>query len=330
MQTTILTEKDIRSLLEIKNIINSVEQVFRAKGLGKIQMPSKSYLYYEKSKGDLRIMPSYLEDMDVSAVKVVNSHPENRFEGLPSVMGTLILIDPQTGFPLSIMGGSWLTAMRTGATSAISAKYLARKNSKILGIIGTGIQATTQLMAMLEVMTEIKEVRAYDSDNTRLTKFLRESKTRYRKVAIRGDSEAEIVVRNSDICITLTPSRKPHISEEWVRPGTHLCAIGADAPGKQELDPKILKKGTIIVDDMEQAAHAGEINLPLKHGIINRDDVKGELSNIVLGKVQGRTSEDEITIFDSTGLAMQDAVIAKHAYDRAVEMGLGQRLDLVL
>ena len=172
-------------------------------------------------------------------------------------------------------------------------------------------------MAMLEVLTEIREVRAYDSDNTRLTTFLKESKTRYPEVTISGAPEAETVVRNSDICITLTPSRKPHIREEWVRPGTHLCAIGADAPGKQELDPNILKHGTIIVDDMEQAAHAGEINIPLKDGFIDRDDVKSDLANVVLGKVQGRTSEDEITIFDSTGLAMQDAVIAKHAYDRA-------------
>jgi len=330
MQTTVLTEKEIRSLLEIKYVIKSVEQVFEAKGRGKIQMPVKSYLYYHKFKGDLRIMPSYLEDMDVSAVKVVNAHPKNQLEGLPSVMGTIILIDPKNGFPLSIMGGTWLTAMRTGATSAISAKYLARKNSETLGIIGTGIQATTQLMAMLEVLTTIKEVRAYDSNNKNLTLFLRESKTRYPGVKISGESDAETVVRNSDVCITLTPSRKPHIREEWVRPGTHLCAIGADAPGKQELDPKILKKGTIIVDDMEQAAHAGEINLPLKNGIINRADVKGELSSIVIGMIQGRTSEDEITIFDSTGLAMQDAVIAKHAYDRAVEMGLGQKLNLVL
>lgn len=330
MQTTILTESDIRSLLEMRNIINSVEQIFKAKGLGKIQMPSKTYLYYEKSKGDLRIMPSYLEDMDVSAVKVVNSHPNNRSEGLPSVMGTIILIDPRTGFPLSIMGGTWLTAMRTGATSAISAKYLARKNSNVLGIIGTGLQATTQLMAMLEVLSKITEVRAYDSDNNRLTSFLKEAKNRYPEVRISGESKAEVVVRNSDICITLTPTRKPHIREEWVRPGTHFCAIGADAPGKQELDPNILKNGTIIVDDMEQAAHGGEINLPLKYGIITRDDVIGDLSSIVLGKVQGRTSEDEITIFDSTGLAMQDAVIAKHAYDQAVQMGLGQRLDLVL
>jgi alanine dehydrogenase len=185
-------------------------------------------------------------------------------------------------------------------------------------------------MAILDVMTGIKEVRAYDPDNSRLTAFLRESKTLYPKVTMSGESEAETVVRNSDICITLTPSRNPHIRAEWVRPGTHLCAIGADAPGKQELDPQILKHGTIIVDDMEQAAHAGEINIPLKDGIINREDVKSDLASIVLGKVQGRTSQDEVTIFDSTGLAMQDAVIAKHAYDRAVEMGLGQRLDLVL
>ncbi len=220
--------------------------------------------------------------------------------------------------------------MRTGATSAISAKYMARENSKIVGIIGTGIQATTQLMAMLDVLKGIQEVRAYDADNSRLSAFVRESKTLYPAVTISCESDAETVVRNSDICITLTPSRKPHIKEEWVRPGTHLCAIGADAPGKQELDPKLLKNGTIIVDDMEQAAHAGEINIPLRDGIINREDVKSELANIVLGKVKGRTSEDEITIFDSTGLAMQDAVIAKHVYDRAIEMGLGQRLDLVL
>ncbi|MFQ6011383.1 MAG: hypothetical protein ACE5KG_04345, partial [Nitrososphaerales archaeon] len=219
VETTILPEKDVRSLLEIRSVIDSVEHAFREKGLGRIQMPSKSYLYYEKYKGDLRVMPSYLEDLDVSAVKVVNAHTENRSKGLPSVMGSIILIDPKTGFPLSIMGGTWITAMRTGATSAISAKYLARENSAVLGIIGTGIQATTQLMAMLEIRKEIREVKAYDQDRDRQNAFLKEAASIFPALRISGESKEETVVRSSDICITITPTRKPHIRDDWVRPG---------------------------------------------------------------------------------------------------------------
>jgi len=240
------------------------------------------------------------------------------------------LVDPRNGAPLAIMGGTWVTAVRTGAAGGVAAKYLARKNSKVVGLVGAGAQAKTQLMSLFSLYKKLGEVKVWS----------RTEKTRRARVAemevLYGD-KAKIIpvdsvkdaVEGTDIVVTITPSRKPIVLNEWISPGTHINCIGADAPGKEELDPAILTRAKIIVDDWEQASHSGEINVPLTKGILTRQNIWGNIGQVVAGLKQGRTSSDEITVFASTGLAVQDAVTAELAYKKALAKGIGQFVEIV-
>jgi alanine dehydrogenase len=333
LKTLILTDEEIRSLLSMKEVMEVVEKAFVEKALGYVQMPPKPYLFFPKYDGDLRVMPSYLERVDVAAVKVVNSHPNNPSAySLPTVMATILLIDPRNGAPISIMGGTHITAMRTGAAGGIAAKYLARRDSRIVGLIGAGVQARTQLDALVSLYGKLEEVRVWSRSERTKEAFLSESSALYRKGEIGNMVPVNSVrdaVQGADIIVTTTPSRTPIVSNDWISEGVHLNCIGADAPGKQELDPEILRRAKIVVDDWEQASHGGEINVPLARGILKKEDVWGTIGEVIAGLKAGRVSRNEITVFTSTGLAIQDAVTARLAYERAASKGLGRSIELV-
>ncbi len=276
-------------------------------------------------------MPSYLERLDVSAVKVVNVHPENpKKHGLPTVMAIIILVNPKNGAPLAIMGGARVTSMRTGAAGGVAAKYLARKDSKVVGLVGAGAQARTQLTALLSLYGKLEEVRVWSRTEKTRNAYVAEMEAAGGKVArmVSAKSVKE-AVEGADIVVTTTPSRKPLVSGEWVRPGMHFNCIGADAPGKEELDPAILKRAKIVIDNWEQASHSGEINVPLAEGILTKRDVWGEIGEVVAGLKPGRTSSDEITVFTSTGLAIQDAVTAELAYKKALAKKIGRFVEIM-
>ena len=331
METLILTDNEVKTLISMKEVIERVEVAFREKGLRRVQMPAKIYLFYPKYNGDLRAMPSYLENLDISAVKVVNVHVDNKEKyGLPTVMAVIVLVDPKTGFPLAIMGGKTITDLRTGAAGAIAAKYLARKDSKILAFIGAGAQARTQLAALLEIYKNFEEIRVWSRSKETREKFLAEANEQYRHLSnFVPATDLKEAVEGADIVITTTPSRQPLIMNNMVSPGTHFNCIGADAPGKEELDPAILKRAKIVVDDWEQASHSGEINVPLSQGIITKENLWAEIGEIVAGLKPGREKSDEITVFASTGLAIQDAVVAKLVYDKALEKGIGRFVQII-
>jgi alanine dehydrogenase len=324
-----LSDAEVKELISMREVMEKVELAFKEKGLKRVQMPAKIYVFYRKYDGDLRVMPSYLEELDVSAVKIVNSHPENRVKyGLPTVMAVVVLVNPKNGFPLAIMGGKTLTDMRTGAAGGIAAKYLARKNSKIVGMVGAGAQARTQLASLLEVYGKLEEVRVWGRYKSG-DEFAAEIKSKYsninRTFSVKSVKEA---VEGADIVVTATPSRQPLVMNDMVSPGMHFNCIGADAPGKEELDPMILKRAKVVVDDWEQASHGGEINVPLSKGIITKEDVWAEIGEIVAGLKPGREREDEITVFASTGLAIQDAIVAKLVYDKALKKGVGRFIQI--
>ena len=330
-ETLLLTDREVRGLLNMEEVMGAVELAFKEKGLGRAQMPAKLYLFYEKYGGDLRAMPSYLEALDISAVKIVNVHPDNRAKrGLPTVMATIILIDPGSGFPMAIMGGTAITDFRTGAAGGVAAKYLANPDPKVIALVGAGAQAKTQLMALLALYRDF-EVRAWSrSDSTREAFLAEMGPLCEGRARLRGFDDLEKAVRGADIIVTTTPSREPLVADEWVSNGAHINCIGADAPGKQELDPAILKRSKIIVDDWEQASHSGEINVPISKGLLSKGDVWAELGEVVAGLKPGRESKRELTVFVSTGLAVQDAVTAALVYRKASERGLGRMIPLVV
>ncbi len=321
----------MKKLLSLSEVVEAVELAFKQKGLGRVQMPAKIYLYYRKYGGDLRVMPSFLEDLDISAVKIVNVHPQNPAKNdLPTVMAVITLIDPSNGAPLAIMGGTTITRMRTGAAGGVAAKYLARKDSKVVGLVGAGAQAKTQLMALLEVYENLEEVRVWSRTEETKKKFVAEIQQAYGD-AIQAVPAASVreAVEGADIVVTTTPSRTPLVMNDMVSAGMHITCIGADAVGKEEIDPAILKRAKIVVDDWAQASHSGEINVPLSRGLLTKDDIWAEIGEIVANLKPGRERRDEITVFTSTGLAVQDAVTAKIAYSKALAANVGRFVKIV-
>jgi alanine dehydrogenase len=288
-------------------VIKVVEDAFIALGQNKASMPPKSYLVVEH--GDFRAMPAAISG--AAGMKWVNMHPENAVKGLPSIMAILIYNDPKTGYPLAIMDATQITTYRTAAASAIASKYLARKKSSCLGIIGAGNQAYTHIMAHLELF-DLEVIKVHDCSKTAIDRLIN-SLSNYKLIEC---SIKEAVA--SDIVCTLTPSRSPILKEEWIKSGTHINAVGADAKGKEELEPSILNKAMVVVDDLGQASAAGEINVPVSNGLYKVDQVHATLSEIILGKKKGRTDDKTITIFDSTGIAIEDIATAKLVYEKAI------------
>ena len=332
VKTLLITGRQVKKLLAMEDVLGAVEDAFKHKGLGKVQMPPKIYVFYDKFDGDLRTMPSYVEDMDVSAVKIVNVHPRNAKEhGLRTVMGLLVLVSPETGAPLAIMDATHITDMRTGAASAVASKYMANDNPKTLGIIGTGNQAKTQMLAMITQYDCFDEVHLFDIDHERAKATARQFKRKYgpKLGEVVAADTAEEAVEGRDIVITATSSRAPVVMNEWISEGTHINCIGADAPGKQELDPMILKRARVIIDDWDQAVHSGEINVPLSKGEITNDDIDGEIGEVVARHRTGRRSKKEVTVFCSTGLAVQDCLTAKIVYDAALAQEVGRKIQIV-
>lgn len=326
MDVLFLNLKEVTKILEMEIALKAVEKAFYEKGMGRVVMPPKVYLFYEKYQGDIRVMPSYLPTYEISGVKVVNVHPHNPSKyKLPSVMATIILISPKNGAPLAILDGTAITNIRTGAAGGIATKYLARKDASILSLVGTGVQAETQLLAIIKVR-KIREIKIYDINPKMAKKF--QKKFQYLRIPIVICSSIEECVKDADIISTQTPVREPIIKAEWIKPGAHINAIGADAPGKEELDWEILKKGKVYVDDWEQASHSGEINVPLEKGLIKKEDIKGEIGEVICGKIPGREKEEEITIFDSTGLGIQDLVCAYQVYKIAKRKRIGKKINI--
>ncbi|MEM0302498.1 MAG: alanine dehydrogenase [Archaeoglobaceae archaeon] len=319
METLILSAEEVKKLITMKEAINVVENAFREYSLSKALMPPKVYLTFEH--GDLRAMPAYL--MGYAGVKWVNSHPKNPEKGLPSVMAVLILNNPSNGFPLAVMDATFLTSLRTGAAGGVAVKHLARKDSRVFGFIGCGKQARYQLLAIKE-LCKIELVKAFDVSKRAEENFKKFCESQGVNCELKEAKE----VCDCDVLITTTPATKPVVRDEWIKKGTHINAIGADAPGKQELEIELLLRAKIVVDDMHQALHGGEVNVAVSKGIISEKDIHATLGEVVAGLKKGREGK-EITIFDSTGLAIQDIAVAKLVYEKAVERNAGKRIRLI-
>lgn len=318
MPTLLLDKSAVRRLIDMGEVVKAVEEAFRLHAEGKATMPPKSYLSVES--GDFRAMPAALPGC--AGIKWVNVHPGNRARNLPTVMATIIYNDRETGYPLAVMEATIITAYRTGASAAIAAKYLARKDARTLGIIGAGYQAHTQVSAHAGIF-DLKQVNVYDISEETTAGLIKA----FPDLPMRHSSMPEAA--GSDIVCTLTPSRSPIIKREWILPGTHVNAVGADAAGKEELEPSILKAAKVVVDDLKQAARGGEINVPVAKGIYATGEIYGTLPEIVAGRKKGRADDREITVFDSTGIAIEDIAVARLIFDKARQQGGYPQVELV-
>lgn len=336
MKVRIMNRDEIMKVIEMKPVIESVKSVYTLKSKGETVVWPTTFHVFQEDKADMDIKSGYLIGDKIFGHKTVSFFADNAEKGLPTLVGVINVFDATTGCLMGVLEGAYITGVRTGAAGAIGAKYLARQDSENLFLLGAGNQAAFQVAAVLTEFPGLKKVTVYDAlsyDNS--VRFVEGIRARLKEefaidasgVEFKACSAPEEDVPESDIIITVTPSRSPVIKKEWVRPGTHLSCIGSDAEGKEEIEPEIFENAKVFVDDMFHCIEAGEVEIPIKKGIIPKENIT-EIGDLILGKVQGRTSDEDITIFDATGMALLDIAAAKAALDLAEKKGLGTVLEI--
>jgi len=323
--TLLLTGRDVAAMLTIEECMTAVEHAFKLYGEGRSSPPG--ILGVHARDGGFHIKAGLLNlDRSYFAAKVNANFPENvRRLGLPTIQGVVVLSDGANGYPLAVMDSIEITIQRTGAATGVAAKHLAKSDSKTVTICGCGNQGRISLRALTKVLP-IERVWAYDRDQEQAQKFASELAGELR-IDIKAVGDLRTAVRQSDVCITCTPSKQPFLKEDFVTPGTFIAAVGADNPEKQELEPALLSRNKVVVDVLEQCSSIGELHHALDAGVITIEEVYGELGEVIAGVKPGRTSSDEIIIFDSTGMALQDVVTAAAVYEKAVREGAGTLID---
>lgn len=323
--TLLLNRTEISSLVTPDDYIQAVESAFEA--YGNARSLSTGLLHIDSHGGEFHIKSSGLAlDRTYVGVKCNGAFWQNRERGLPYVHGGILLFDGETGVPLAFMDSVDITIQRTAAATAVAAKYLARPESRVVTICGTGTQGRAQLRFLKRVLP-IERVYAFSRREESAGRYAAEmaAELGIDVVPVRDLAEA---ARRSDVVVTCTPSREPLLRAGDVSPGTFIAAVGSDNPYKQELQPELVASSTLVADILEQCARVGELHHALEAGTMEAIDAYGELGEIVAGKKPGRTSESEIIVFDSTGTALQDVAAAALAYERAMASGRGTPFDL--
>lgn len=315
--TRILTRSDVAAVLDLDDCITAVEDVFRSYGEGRVAPPQN--LGIHAKNGVFHIKTAIT---DVFAVKINANFPQNpQLRGLPTIQGVIVIIDPERGTPLAVIDTTLITTLRTAAATAVAAKYLARAEAATMTIVGCGTQGRAHLEALLRVRS-ISKVFAFDVNADQARRFADEMRSLLGIEVIQSDSLDDSVAE-SDIVVGCTPARTPILHLRHLRDGLFIAGVGADNPEKNELDPALLAQSLVVPDILEQAATMGDLYHAIAAGVMTRDDIHGELGDVICGRVRSRQSGDESFIFDSTGTALQDAATASVAFSRSVERGIG-------
>jgi alanine dehydrogenase len=318
-----LSRKELESLLTLKDVIEVVECGFISFHRGEALAYPVVREFLGKYEGIFGIKSGFVKSRDYLGFKAGGYWKDNPKKGIPGHQSLIILYDPETGVPQAVMDGNFITIIRTGAVGAIASKYLARKDSKIAAIIGCGTQGRIQLTA-LRMNFNLSDVRCYDSIQEN-AKTYAEGMSIPRS-PINPCTHPEDTVRGADIVVTTTPSMKPIVRAEWVSKGTHINAMGADTKGKQEIYPELFQKSKVVVDDYKQCSELGETQHNLD--FVKNHGIHAQLGEVILGEKPGRENDNEITLFDATGIAFQDLVTAGLALSLAKEKKLGTWVEL--
>jgi ornithine cyclodeaminase/alanine dehydrogenase len=323
--TLLLNRTEISSLLTPDDYIQAVESAFEA--YGNARSLSTGLLHIDSHGGEFHIKSSGLAlDRTYVGVKCNGAFWQNRERGLPYVHGGILLFDGENGVLLAFMDSVEVTIQRTAAATAVAAKYLARADSRVVTICGTGTQGRAQLRFLKRVLP-LERVYAVGRREESVERYAAEMAAEL-GIDVTAAGDLAEVARQSDVIVTCTPSREPLLGVADVSPGTFVAAVGSDNPYKQELEPELVASSTLVADILEQCARVGELHHALEAGMMETNGAYGELGEIVAGKKPGRTSESEIIVFDSTGTALQDVAAAAIAYERAVAAGRGSIFDL--
>jgi ornithine cyclodeaminase/alanine dehydrogenase-like protein (mu-crystallin family) len=325
-ETMILTRSDVERLLRWDECIAAVERAFRLHAEGRSLAPG--VLAVPAPQGGFHIKAAGLElgRLYFAAKSNANYSDNPRRHGLPTIQGVIVLCDAADGRLLALMDSIEVTIRRTAAATAVAARYMARPDSRTITICGCGSQGRAQLRAIARVLP-IERAFAIDANEATSSTYAQELSAEL-GVAVRPANDLAAALAESDVCVTCTPSRRPFLLRDQVRPGTFVAAVGADAPDKQELDPNLMAAGAVVADVLEQCAVMGDLHHALDAGTLSRDGVRGELADLVTGRKPGRCSAQEITIFDSTGTAIEDVAAAAIVYEKATESGAGLRVAI--
>lgn len=316
----VISEQDARALVSIEDAIGAVENSFAAMARGQ----ARNYPVVREVIGHQDAVFGVKTGCDTAApllgLKAGGYWPHNLDQGLGNHQSATLLFDPQTGRASALVSANYLTGVRTGAASAIASKYLSRPDASVLGIIGAGVQAQYQLRATLAVRP-IRKVCAWNPSADHLASF--GALVRELGIEFVAAADRKAVASSADILVTVTPSQQALVEQAWVRPGTHISAMGADTKGKQELDPLLVAGAALFVDEAAQAISIGECQHAYAARLITADSFRGSLGEVIAGLCDGRRSAQEITLFDGTGVALQDLVVAQLAVRLARQRGVG-------
>ena len=325
-ETLVLTRRDVQELLDWDECIAAVEGAFRLHAEGRSLSPG--VLSVRAPHGGFHIKAAGLAvgRLYFAAKTNANFSDNPRRHGLPAIQGVIVLCDADDGRPLAVMDSIEVTIRRTAAATAVAARYMARPESRTAAICGCGSQGRAQLQALMRVLP-IKRAFALDSDEITAASFVRDLSAEL-GIDMKPTKDLEAALAESDVCVTCTPSRKPYLLRDQVRQGTFIAAVGTDSPDKQELEPSLMATGTVVADVLDQCVVMSDLHHALEAGAMSRDAVHAELADLVTGRKPGRRSQNEITIFDSTGTALEDVAAAVVVYEKAVARGAGLRVAL--
>jgi alanine dehydrogenase len=323
--TLLLRRSDVERLLSLRDCIDAVEKIFRLQGEGKV--PAPGILGVRAPGGGLHVKAGLLPgDRNYLVAKLNANFPGNDAHfGLPTIQGVIAVFDAANGVPLAILDSIDITIKRTAAASAVAAKYLARKESSVATICGCGQQGRAQLRAVLLVLP-LTKIYVFDVNKRAAINFRNELSPEL-KVDIELVHDLPSAIQKSDVCITCTTANESFVCKEDVRPGTFIAAVGADDGQKQEIDSTLMASAKIVVDSLEQSCAIGDVHHAIAQSLMRKEDVYAELCEIVAGQKTGRVADDEIIVFDSTGVAIEDAIAAAAVYERALANGIGTNFD---
>jgi alanine dehydrogenase len=323
----ILSRAQVRELLDMRAAIDAVERGLIEFSAGNAVMPVRVTTGVPKHGGIVLGMPAFLGDSNALGTKIVTVYKNNPSRGLPTIMAVVVVNDPETGKVEAIMDGGYLTAVRTAAASAVGTKYLANKDARVLGILGLGVQGESHLWAMTEV-AKLERVVVYNRSREKADKFKAELTERF-GLPIEIAENEEAVCRQSDILVLATTAAEPIIRREWLKPGVHINAVGSHSPGARELDADTVAAARVVVDSRDaNMAECGDLLIPMKEGRIDQNHFCDEIGEVAAGKKPGRSSADQVTIYKSVGLAVEDVATGSLVLQRAREKGVGTQVDL--
>ena len=319
----LLSEKDVRVVLGMDDLISAMETALYQFSAGGVRQPLRNIVDLGDRHAFYGVMPAYMAQPAALGTKLVSVYHTNAERGLPSHLATIVLHDPETGALLAILDGRYITEARTAAVSAASAKHLARKDARVLAVLGSGVQARSHIDALTRVRT-FAEIRVWGRHDGRVRALLQSAPAHVRATLVAAPS-AEAAADGADVIALVTASREPVLTRAAVRAGAHICAVGACRPDQREMDTALVRDGRVFVDSRTGAlAEAGDLVIPIKEGAIEASHIAGELGDVFGGRLPGRRTDDEITIFKSLGMAVEDVAAARLAFERASERGLGR------